>query len=74
MADTSAPPRCNRFYTSVPLGPPEGLAPSASSAFIRMRRAESWIKAVVRDASDSKVVAFPIRQVFSRHSKQSNMK
>lgn len=71
MVKMSGTPMGHPFYTSASEGLITGLAPtSATPPFLRMRRAEQAINAAVRSASDSKVVAFPVRRAYGRRRRE----
>lgn len=65
MADKSSTHRGNCFYTLASIDKvAEDTRATASSPFLRMRRAEAAILAVVRAAADPNVIAFPVRKRF----------
>ena len=70
MAYKSGTPRGNCFYTSVPMrNRIERLDGTRASPFLRMRKAEQIINAVVRSAGGSNIMAFPVmRALRSRKS------
>lgn len=65
MANKSSTHSGNCFYTLASIDTLGGAKRSnASSPYLRMRRAETAISAVVRAAADPNVVAFPVRRAF----------